>query len=342
MKRALITGITGQDGSYLAEFLLKKGYEVHGLVRRSSSFSTSRVEHLYQDPHEHGAKFLLHYGDLLDGSRMSNLLHEIQPDEVYNLAAQSHVRVSFDEPIYTGDVTGLGAARLLEAVRGSVPNARLYQASSSEMFGNAPAPQGIDTPMIPRSPYGAAKLYAHNMVANYREAHNLFAVSGVLFNHESPRRGRTFVTRKITRAVAAIQNGSKERLYLGNLEAQRDWGYAADYVVAMWKMLQLDEPQDMVVGTGSSASVRHFLDWAFAYAQLDWQEYVEFDPRYLRPTEVDELRSSSESKTRPLFSEDLLMQPKQLAELMVREDMRSLNTGEIDVPESKLWQKELG
>ena len=342
MKKALITGITGQDGSYLAEFLIAKGYIVHGLVRRSSTFGTGRIEHLYQDPHMKNPQLVLHYGDVLDGSRMSQLLQEIGPDEVYNLAAQSHVRVSFDEPIYTGDVTGLGAARLLEAVRSSAPGARLYQASSSEMFGNAPAPQGIDTPMIPRSPYGAAKLYAHNMVVNYREAHNLFAVSGVLFNHESPRRGRTFVTREITRAVAAIQNGSKERLYLGNLEAERDWGYAADYVVAMWKMLQLDEPQDRVVGTGSSASVRNFLDWAFAYAQLDWQEHVEFDPRYLRPTEVDELRSSPDSKTRPLFSEDLLVQPRQLAELMVREDIRSLKTGEIDVPESKLWQKELG
>ena len=341
MKKAFITGITGQDGSYLAEFLLAKGYEVHGLVRRSSSFSTSRIEHLYQDPHESNPKLFLHYGDLLDASRLSFLLHEIQPYEIYNLAAQSHVRVSFDEPLYTGEATGLGAARLLEAMRSSVPQARLYQASSSEMFGNSPAPQGLSSVMSPRSPYGAAKLYAHNMVANYRDAYDIFAVSGVLFNHESPRRGPTFVTRKITRAVASIQKGFEDKVYLGNLDAVRDWGYAADYVIAMWKMLQANEPKDTVIGTGSSATVREFLEWSFASVGLDWEKHVEFDSRYLRPTEVDELRAVIDSETADLFGVESFVQPKQLAELMVAADVRYLETGEIDAPESQVWKKEL-
>ena len=341
MKKAFITGITGQDGSYLAEFLLAKGYEVHGLVRRSSTFGTSRIDHLYQDPHESNPKLFLHYGDLLDASRLSFLLHEIQPDEIYNLAAQSHVRVSFDEPIYTGDATGLGAARLLEAMRSSVPGARLYQASSSEMFGNSPAPQGLSTVMAPRSPYGAAKLYAHNMVTNYREAYDLFAVSGVLFNHESPRRGPTFVTRKITRAVASIHKGFEDRVYLGNLDSVRDWGYAADYAVAMWKMLQADQPKDTVIGTGSSATVREFLQWSFESVDLDWEKHVEFDLRYLRPTEVDELRADIDSETAELFGIEAFIQPKQLAELMVAADISNLKTGEIDAPESQVWKKEL-
>ena len=341
MKKAFITGITGQDGSYLAEFLLAKGYEVHGLVRRSSSFSTGRINHLYVDPHLESARLFLHYGDLLDASRIASLLHEIQPDEIYNLAAQSHVRVSFDEPIYTGDATGLGAARILEAMRSSAPNARLYQASSSEMFGNSPAPQGIRTSMVPRSPYGAAKLYAHNMVTNYRDAYGLFAVSGILFNHESPRRGPTFVTRKITRGVAAIHKGIEERIYLGNLDAVRDWGYAADYVVAMWRMLQQDLPVDTVIGTGSSATVREFLDWSFASVGLDWENHVEFDPRYLRPTEVDELRADVDMETHRAFSMDSFMSVADLAETMVRADLKLLDKGEIDVPESKLWEIEL-
>ena len=341
MRKALITGITGQDGSYLAEFLISIGYEVHGLVRRSSSFNTFRIEHLYQDPHEPSPKLFLHYGDLLDASRLSSLLLEIRPDEVYNLAAQSHVRVSFDEPIYTGDATGLGAARLLEAMRSSCPDARLYQASSSEMFGDSPAPQNLNTTMSPRSPYGAAKLYAHNMVKNYRDAYGMFAVSGVLFNHESPRRGPTFVTRKITRAVAAIQKGTESKLYLGNLDAVRDWGYAADYVVAMWKMLQADQPKDTVIGTGSSATVREFLDWSFSAVGLKWQDYVEFDPRYLRPTEVDELRADVDKQTAALFSTNLFIGPKKLASLMVEADIRFLESGEIDIPESQVWAKEL-
>ena len=341
MKKAFITGVTGQDGSYLAEFLLQKGYEVHGMVRRSSSFSTGRIDHLYQDPHLEGTRLFLHYGDLLDGSRLSNLLSEISPDEVYNLAAQSHVRVSFDEPIYTGDATGLGAARLLDAVKTSMPNARVYQASSSEMFGNSSAPQGLTTVMSPRSPYGAAKLYAHHMVANYRDAYDLFAVSGILFNHESPRRGPTFVTRKITRAVASIHKGLEDKVYLGNLDAVRDWGYAADYVVAMWKMLQADQPKDTVIGTGMSATVKEFLDWSFASVGLDWKDHVEFDARYLRPTEVDELRADIDSETIKLFDVGAFVEPKKLAELMVASDIRSLETGEIDTPESHVWKKEL-
>lgn len=341
MKKAFITGITGQDGSYLAEFLLAMDYEVHGLVRRSSSFNTSRIEHLYQDPHELGARLFLHYGDLLDASRLSALLYEIRPHEIYNLAAQSHVRVSFDEPIYTGDTTGLGAARLLEALKSSCPDARLYQASSSEMFGDSPAPQNLTTIMSPRSPYGAAKLYAHNMVKNYREAYGVFAVSGVLFNHESPRRGPTFVTRKITRAVAAIHKGTEKKLYLGNLDAIRDWGYAADYVVAMWKMLQADQPKDTVIGTGFSATVRQFLEWSFGSVGLEWEKHVEFDARYLRPTEVDELRADIDSEIAELFGADAFVQPKQLAELMVTADIRYLDTGEIDAPESQVWKKEL-
>lgn len=341
MKKAFITGITGQDGSYLAEFLLDMGYVVHGLVRRTSSFNTSRIDHLYQDPHDPGARLFLHYGDLLDASRLSALLYEIRPDEVYNLAAQSHVRVSFDEPIYTGDATALGAARILEAVRSSCPDARLYQASSSEMFGNSPAPQNLSATLSPRSPYGAAKLYAHNMVNNYRDAYGMFAVSGILFNHESPRRGPTFVTRKITRAAAQIYKGAEVKLYLGNLDAVRDWGYAADYVVAMWKMLQSDQPKDTVIGTGSSASVREFLDWSFSAVGLNWRDHVEFDSRYLRPTEVEELRADLDEQTAKLFSTSSFIGPRKLADLMVTADIRFLETGEIDTPESQVWAKEL-
>jgi GDPmannose 4,6-dehydratase len=288
-KVALITGITGQDGSYLAELLLEKGYTVYGLLRRASSFNTGRIEHLYQDPHETDARLRLHYADLTDGSRLVTLLEHIRPHEVYNLAAQSHVRVSFDEPEYTGLTTGLGSTRLLEAIRMIGLDCRYYQASSSEMFGAAPPPQNEKTPFLPRSPYGISKMYAYWMTRNYREAYGMFAVNGILFNHESPRRGETFVTRKITRAVAEIVAGKRDSLYLGNLDAVRDWGFAAEYVAGMWAMLQHDEPDDYVLATGTSYSVRDFLGFAFDHVGLDWEKYVRFDERYLRPTEVDSL-----------------------------------------------------
>ena len=289
MKRAFITGITGQDGSYLAELLLARGYEVHGLIRRASTFNTARIDHLYVDPHEPGARLFLHYGDLSDGARLVTLLSEIHPDEVYNLAAQSHVRVSFDEPEHTADTTGTGSVRLLEAVRLSGIDTRFYQASSSELYGSTPPPQSETTPFSPRSPYAAAKLYSYWITKNYREAYGIFAVNGILFNHESPRRGETFVTRKITRAGAAIAAGRQQHLYMGNLDAIRDWGYAAEYVEGMWRMLQADEPDDYVLATGVGITVREFLATAFAHAGLDWQEHVRFDERYLRPTEVDAL-----------------------------------------------------
>ena len=288
-KKALITGITGQDGSYLAELLLAKGYEVHGLIRRASTFNTSRIDHLYQDPHDPQARLFLHYGDLSDAARLVTLLGEIDPDEVYNLAAQSHVRVSFDEPEHTGDTTGLGTVRLLEAVRRAGVKCRFYQASTSELFGATPPPQNEDTPFYPRSPYGAAKIYSYWITKNYREAYDMFAVNGILFNHESPRRGETFVTRKITRAVAAIAAGTQDLLYMGNLDAVRDWGYAAEYVEGMWRMLQVDEPEDFVLATGRPSTVREFLETAFEHAGLDWEKHVRFDDRYLRPTEVDAL-----------------------------------------------------
>src|SRR3989339_1852075 len=277
MKKALITGITGQDGSYLTELLLEKGYEVHGIIRRSSSFNTDRIDHLYNDPHIEGTRLFLHYGDLSDSSNISRLLEKVGPDEIYHLAAQSHVRVSFDIPEYTGDVTGLGTIRLLEAIRRSGIRTRFYQASSSELFGDSPPPQNEATPMCPRSPYAAAKLYAFWMTRNYREGYGLFAVNGILFNHESPRRGETFVTRKITRAVARIKFGLQKKLYLGNLEARRDWGYAPDYVEAMWLMLQQDTPEDLVIATGEAHSVRDFLEEAFSHADLDWRGNGEGD-----------------------------------------------------------------
>ncbi len=272
-KRALITGITGQDGSYLAEFLLEKGYEVHGLIRRSSTFNTERIDHIYTDPHDPKSKLFLHYGDLNDGGQLSNLIYNIQPDEIYHLAAQSHVRVSFDMPEFTGDVTGIGTTRMLEAIRRSKIKTRFYQASSSEMFGDAPPPQNEETPFRPRSPYGAAKAYAHWMVRNYREGYGMFAVNGILFNHESPRRGETFVTRKITRAIARMKYGLEKKLYLGNLEAKRDWGYAGDYVEAMWLMLQQQEPDDYVIATGETHSVREFVNLAFQHAgiEIEWR-----------------------------------------------------------------------
>lgn len=289
MKKALITGITGQDGSYLAELLLDKGYEVHGIIRRSSTFNTSRIDHLYQDPHISGTKLFLHYGDLSDGSRMVTLIDKIQPDEVYNLAAQSHVRVSFDEPEFTGETTGLGTARLLEAIRMTGIPTRFYQASSSEMFGATPPPQSEETPFYPRSPYGVAKLYSFWMTKNYREAYDIFACNGILFNHESERRGETFVTRKIAIGAARIASGLQDYLYMGNLDAIRDWGYAPEYVYGMWQMLQQDQPDDYVLATNTAYSVRDFLNFSFASVGLDWEKYVRFDERYLRPTEVDAL-----------------------------------------------------
>ena len=288
-KRAFITGITGQDGSYLAELLLSKGYEVHGLIRRASTFNTARIDHLYVDPHEPTANLFLHFGDLSDGARLVGLLGDINPDEVYNLAAQSHVRVSFDEPEHTADTTGTGTIRMLEAVRLAGINTRFYQASSSEMFGATPPPQNEDSPFYPRSPYAAAKLYSYWITRNYREAYDLFAVNGILFNHESPRRGETFVTRKITRAVAAIKAGMQDHLYMGNLDAVRDWGYAAEYVEGMWRMLQADIPEDFVLATGVGITVREFLEVAFSHAGLNYEDHVRFDKRYLRPTEVDAL-----------------------------------------------------
>ena len=300
MKKALITGITGQDGSYLAEFLLHKGYEVHGIIRRASTFNTRRLDHLYQDPHvQNGARLYLHYGDISNSGNLSDIIGEVQPDEIYHLAAQSHVRVSFDLPDYTGDVTGLSTVRILEAIRRTKPQVRFYQASSSEMFGAASPTQMEKTPFQPQSPYAAAKVYAYYMTCNYRDAYQLFACNGILFNHESPRRGETFVTRKITRAVAAIVAGKQEHLYLGNLEAKRDWGYAPEYVEAMWLMLQQEKPDDFVIGTGETHSVREFVEAAFDYVELDWRDHVRIDPRYYRPTEVDYLLAdASKAATR--------------------------------------------
>jgi len=289
MKKALITGITGQDGSYLAELLLEKGYEVHGLIRRSSTFNTSRIEHLYQDPHSEGTRLFLHYGDLSDGSRMVTLVDKIQPDEVYNLAAQSHVRVSFDEPEYTGETTGLGSTRLLEAIRMTEVPARFYQASSSEMFGATPPPQNEETPFYPRSPYGVAKVYSYWITKNYREGYNMFACNGILFNHESERRGETFVTRKIAIAAARIAAGQQDFVYMGNLDSVRDWGYAPEYVEGMWRMLQQDTPDDYVLATNTAYTVKDFLQFSFEAVGLEWEKYVRFDERYLRPTEVDAL-----------------------------------------------------
>ncbi len=288
MKKALITGITGQDGSYLAELLLKKGYEVYGIIRRSSSFNTGRIDHIYQDPHDPNYRLHLVYGDLNDASSLNRILRTVQPDEIYNLGAQSHVRVSFDVPEYTAEVTGVATVRLLEAIRESGLKPKFYQASSSEMFGKVvEVPQRETTPFYPRSPYGAAKVYAHWITVNYRESYGLFACNGILFNHESPRRGETFVTRKITKAAARIKLGLQDKLYLGNLDAKRDWGFAGDYVEAMWLMLQQDQPEDYVIATGETHSIRELLDAAFDLVGMDWAQHVEIDPRYFRPAEVD-------------------------------------------------------
>lgn len=322
-KRALVTGITGQDGSYLTELLLEKGYEVHGLVRRSSTFNTDRIDHIYVDPHTPGARLKLHFADLSDASRLVTLIASIQPHEVYNLAAQSHVRVSFDEPEYTADTTGLGTIRLLEAIRAAGSDARFYQASSSEMFGATPPPQNEETPFYPRSPYGVAKVYSYWITKNYREAYGMFASNGILFNHESPRRGDTFVTRKITRAVARIATGVQSELYMGNLDAVRDWGYAPEYVEAMWRMLQHDEPDDFVVATGTSYTVRDFLELSFGHVDLDYRDYVRFDERYLRPTEVDALIGDPSKAQDRLGWTPKVLTPR-LAQIMVEADQAAL------------------
>ena len=329
MKKALITGITGQDGSYLAELLLDKGYEVYGIIRRSSSFNTARIDHLYQDPHEHGVRLKLIYGDLDDSSSLNKIIQKVEPGEIYNLGAQSHVRVSFDIPEYTAEVTGLGTVRLLEAIREAGVKTKFYQASSSELFGKAnEVPQNEKTPFHPRSPYAAAKAYAYYITVNYREAYNIFACNGILFNHESPRRGETFVTRKITKAVARIKHGLQDKLYLGNLDAKRDWGYAKDYVEAMWLMLQQDEPDDYVIATGESHSIREFLEEAFGYVRMDWKGYVKIDPKYMRPTEVDSLIGDSSKANRRLrwtptvtFSE--------LVKMMVDHDMKEVERSQF-------------
>jgi GDPmannose 4,6-dehydratase len=322
MKTALISGITGQDGSYLTEFLLSKNYTVYGIIRRSSSFNTGRIDHIYQDPHDSGPKMRLVYGDLNDASSLNKIIRTISPDEIYNLGAQSHVRVSFDVPEYTGEVTALGTVRLLEAIRETGVNTKFYQASSSEMFGNAGSPQSETTPFQPRSPYAAAKLYAHWMTVNYREGYGLFACSGILFNHESPRRGETFVSRKITKAVARIKLGLQEKLYLGNLDAKRDWGYAGDYVEAMWMMLQQPQPDDYVIATGETHSVRDFLDEAFGYLQLNWKKYVEIDSRYFRPTEVDLLLGDS-AKAQQKLGWRPRVSFQQLVRMMVDADLQT-------------------
>jgi GDPmannose 4,6-dehydratase len=322
-KTALITGITGQDGSYLAELLLSKGYNVHGLVRRSSSFNTGRIDGIYQDPHESHRRLFLHYGDLTDGVNLVNLLHTVQPDEVYNLGAMSHVKVSFEMPEYTASTDAVGTVRLLEAIRASGLNCRFYQASTSEMFGASPPPQDENTAFYPRSPYGAAKLYSHWVTVNYREAYGLFGVSGILFNHESPRRGETFVTRKITRAVASIKAGLQDCLYLGNLDAVRDWGYAPEYVEGMWRMLQHDEPTDYVLATGSGYTVRDFCQFAFEHAGLDWEKYVKHDPRYERPSEVDALIGDA-SKAHNLLGWKAEKRAPELARIMVEADSKEI------------------
>jgi GDPmannose 4,6-dehydratase len=323
IKKALITGITGQDGSYLAEFLLRKGYEVHGIIRRASTFNTDRIDHLYKDPHKRGVKLFLHYGDVTDFNSLSRQIKSIKPQEIYNLAAQSHVRVSFNLPKYTMDAGGLGALNVLEAVRSLGIKTKFYQASSSEMFGNSPAPQNEDTPFDPQSPYGIAKVMAHNVTVNYREAYDIYAVSGILFNHESPRRGKTFVTRKITWAIANILAGKQKRLYLGNLDAKRDWGYAPDFVKAMWMMLQQKKPDDFVIATGETHTVKEFLERAFKLSGLNWKRHVRFDERYLRPTEVNVLKGDYKKAKKKLG-----WKPKvkfeQLIKIMLNSDFKKM------------------
>ncbi len=323
MRKALITGISGQDGSHLAEFLLERGYEVYGIVRWASLVNTERLDDVYQDPHDPDRRLHLHYGDLSDGVALVNLIRQVEPDEVYNLAAQSHVRVSFDQAEYTADITGTGTVRLLEAIRATGVATRFYQASSSEMYGSAPPPQNERTPFHPRSPYACAKVFAFHTTVNYRESYGLFAVNGILFNHEGPRRGETFVTRKISRAVADIEAGLTDAVYLGNLDARRDWGYAGDYVEAMWRMLQHPEPEDFVVATGESHTVREFCELAFSHVGLDWQRYVRYDPRYERPAEVDHLLGDA-SKARRLLGWEPTVRFPELVAMMVDADRRRL------------------
>jgi GDPmannose 4,6-dehydratase len=322
-KKALVTGITGQDGSYLAELLLGKGYEVYGIVRRSSSFNTGRIEGIYQDPHDPDYRLRLVYGDLNDASSLNRILRTVRPDEIYNLGAQSHVRVSFDVPEYTAEVTGVGTTRLLEAIRESGISPRFYQASSSELFGNSPAPQSETTPFHPRSPYAVAKLYSYWITVNYREAYGMYACNGILFNHESPRRGETFVSRKITRAAARIKLRLQDKLFLGNLDAKRDWGFAGDYVEAMWLMLQQDKPDDFVIATGQTNTVRDFLDHSFGHLDLDWHKFVEIDPRYFRPSEVDDLRGDMSKARRVLGWEPKVKFPE-LVRMMVDADLADI------------------
>ena len=324
MKKALITGITGQDGSYLSEFLLEKGYEIHGLIRRSSTFNTDRIDHLYKDFHDPEARMYLHSGDISVSSHLIQLLSDIQPDEIYHLAAQSHVRVSFDMPEYTGDITGLGALRMLEAIRKTGSKAKFYQASSSEMFGTAPPPQNEMTPFEPQSPYAAAKVYAFYMVKNYRKAYNIFAANGILFNHESPRRGETFVTRKITRAATRIKLGLQDKLYLGNLEAKRDWGFAGDFIESMWLILQQNEPDDFIIATGENHSVREFAETVFQKLDLDYKKYVETDPRYFRPAEVDVLLGDS-TKAQKILDWKPKVAFDQLIDMMIEADLELAN-----------------
>ncbi|MGD0951025.1 MAG: GDP-mannose 4,6-dehydratase [Methanotrichaceae archaeon] len=323
MKKALITGITGQDGSYLAELLLSKGYEVHGIIRRSSTFNTSRIDSIYIDPHRTDAKMYLHYGDLSDSGQISNIIYNIKPDEIYHLGAQSHVRVSFDIPEYSGDITALGTTRILEAVRRSGNGIKFYQASSSEMFGDASPPQNEETPLRPRSPYACAKVYAYWITRNYREGYRIFACNGILFNHESPRRGETFVTRKITRGISRILAKKEKNIYLGNLNAKRDWGFSPEYVECMWRMLQSDPPEDYVLGTGEAHSVEEFLEKAFAYAGLDKEKYVKIDPKYFRPTEVDSLIADAR-KAKKVLGWDPKIKFDDLVKIMVDADMRAI------------------
>lgn len=328
MKKALVTGITGQDGSYLAELLLSKGYEVHGIIRRSSSFNTQRIDHIYVDPHAKDVRFFLHYGDLSSFEQISNIMQNIQPDEAYHLAAQSHVKVSFNMPEYTGNTTGLGTTRILETIRISKRKVKFYQASSSEMFGSSSSPQNENTPFHPRSPYAVAKLYAYWMTVNYREGYDMFASNGILFNHESPRRGETFVTRKVTRAVASILARNQRYLYMGNLDSRRDWGFAPEYVELMWRMLQKKNSGDYVVGTGETHSVEDFIKHAFEYVGLDWKKYVRLDKRYLRPTEVDYLKSNiSKAKRELRWNPKIKM--KDLVKIMVDADMRAAGLNPI-------------
>lgn len=328
VKKALITGVTGQDGSYLVEFLLSKGYEVHGIIRRASTFNTKRIDHVIADHHEPTARFFFYYGDLSDSEQISNILTNVKPDEIYHLGAQSHVRVSFDIPEYTGNVTALSTTRLLEAVRRSKLPLKLYQASSSEMFGSSPPPQNEETPLRPRSPYACAKVYAHLMTNNYRDGYGIWACNGILFNHESPRRGETFVTRKITRAIANLLADRQNKLYMGNLENKRDWGYAPEYVEMMWKMLQNNKPEDFVIGTGEAHSIQEFLEEAFSYAGLNWNKYVEIDPMYFRPTEPETLIADA-TKANQRLQWNPRVKFKDLVKIMVDADMRAIGLKQI-------------